>query len=110
MEPPHFYDPRASKRSQIDHEILLLKQLQIADNTLLPVSTLPNEILCSIFLICRAGSTFNQTCMQNLLPLTWVCRHWRNVALSSPHLWAYIGEENLHWAAECLSRSKQVPL
>ncbi|TFK67476.1 hypothetical protein BDN72DRAFT_96045 [Pluteus cervinus] len=109
-EPLRFYDPHASKRSQIDHEISLLKQqiqkLQIERNALLPISSIPNEILSDIFLLCRC-TTIQP--MLTLLNLTWVCHQWRIAALSTPSLWAYLGDENLWWFGECLTRSKAAP-
>ncbi|TFK67474.1 hypothetical protein BDN72DRAFT_842989 [Pluteus cervinus] len=110
----HFYDPHMSKRTQIEHQIHLLQQqirkLQTECNALLPISTLPNEILSYIFLLCRGHDSFSKINMLALLCLTWTCQHWRTVALSDASLWAYIGDENLRWVRECLRRSKEVPL
>ncbi|TFK68994.1 hypothetical protein BDN72DRAFT_841080 [Pluteus cervinus] len=112
--PLHFYDPHASQRAQIERQILLLKQqiqrLEVARNGLLPISSLPNEILSNIFLTRRPNYDAYEVKMRGLLTLTWVCHHWRNVALATAPLWSYIGKENFHWAAESLIRSKQAPL
>ncbi|TFK68995.1 hypothetical protein BDN72DRAFT_897624 [Pluteus cervinus] len=114
IDPLHFHDPQASKRLQIENQILLLQQqiqkLQIARNALLPISTLPNEVFSNIFSICRMKGYLDAPEMHNLLKVTWVCHHWRDIALSDASLWTYIGEENFSWAAPCLSRSKDVPL
>ncbi|TFK60347.1 hypothetical protein BDN72DRAFT_850586 [Pluteus cervinus] len=108
------YDPHAQKRFQIDDQILALKQqiqkLQVARNAYLPISSLPNEVLSNIFLICRRKPYSDRPDIRVLLTLTWVCHHWRDVALSDSSLWTYIGGENFLWAAECLSRSKEAPL
>ncbi|TFK68996.1 hypothetical protein BDN72DRAFT_640983 [Pluteus cervinus] len=113
-DPLSFYDPHASKRFQIDDKILGLRrqiqQLQVARNALLPISSLPNEVLSNVFLTCRRQPSTDRPDMQGLLTLTWVCHRWRDIALSNPSLWTYIGPENFHWAAECLSRSKEAPL
>ncbi|TFK67471.1 hypothetical protein BDN72DRAFT_859126 [Pluteus cervinus] len=114
IEIPHFYDPHASRRSQIDDQILVLNQqiqiLQMERNTLLPISSIPDEIFAHIFLLCRGRDLSNGADMQALVQLTWVCHHWRSVALTTPSLWAYIGKENFPWAGECLTRSKEAPL
>ncbi|TFK67475.1 hypothetical protein BDN72DRAFT_734099, partial [Pluteus cervinus] len=101
----------------IEHKILLLAQeiqnLQVQRNSFLPISSMPNEVLSHIFLLCR-GRDYDSSCttvsMRNLLRLTWVCHDWRTIALSTASLWAQIGKANLHWAEECLARSKQAPL
>ncbi|TFK58742.1 hypothetical protein BDN72DRAFT_744443, partial [Pluteus cervinus] len=103
-------------RSQIEAQILHLTQqvqkLRTERNALLPISTLPNEILSDIFSISilRMKNYTNKPGIHNLLRVTWVCHHWRDIALSDASLWTYIGEENFSWAAQCLSRSKDAPL
>ncbi|TFK59159.1 hypothetical protein BDN72DRAFT_966146, partial [Pluteus cervinus] len=112
-ESHNFYDPHASKRRQIDHQILLLQQqiqkLQVERNALVPISSIPNEILSYIFLLCR-GTSIKQVSMRALLRMTWVCRHWRDVALLTASLWAYVGIENLSWVEACLTRSREALL
>ncbi|KAG6818558.1 hypothetical protein H0H93_003988, partial [Arthromyces matolae] len=39
-----------------------------------------------------------------------VCSHWRDVALTTPHIWANIRVDRPKWAQEMLKRSKKVPL
>ncbi|TFK67452.1 hypothetical protein BDN72DRAFT_95521 [Pluteus cervinus] len=123
-ESPDIYDPHASKRAQIDQQVLLLQQqafllqqqiqkLLVERNTLTPISPIPNEIISSIFLLCRGRDHFDKIDTRALLPLSWVCHRWRTIVLSTASLWAYIGytgKENLRWAEECLTRSKQAPL
>ncbi|TFK69012.1 hypothetical protein BDN72DRAFT_878700 [Pluteus cervinus] len=115
LEPLRFYDPHALHRSQIDDQISHLREqlrnLLLARNTLLPISTIPNEILSTIFLMSQLNYyRAYKVEMRPLLALTWVCHNWRTIALSAASLWTYIGKENLHWSAECLIRSKQAPL
>ncbi|TFK67451.1 hypothetical protein BDN72DRAFT_960975 [Pluteus cervinus] len=115
-ESSHIYDLHASKRAQIDHQVRLLQheiqKLHAERNTLLPISSIPNEIISYIFQLCRSRDTPESTAMdmRTLLSLTWVCQQWRTVAMATAPLWAYVGKENLTWAGECLTRSKQAPL
>ncbi|TFK67481.1 hypothetical protein BDN72DRAFT_960997, partial [Pluteus cervinus] len=113
--PLQFEDPQAINRSQIEQETVLLKQqmetFRVEPNSLLPISSMPHEILSYIFLLCRGcDCSTGLISMRDLLCLTWVCHHWRTVALSTASLWAYIGNENLRWAVECSARAKEAPL
>lgn len=53
-----------------------------------PISSLPTELLCTIFLYC----VYQCRCFFDY-PIRWiwichVCQHWREVALHCPQLWA----------------------
>ncbi|TFK59160.1 hypothetical protein BDN72DRAFT_966147 [Pluteus cervinus] len=113
-ESSNVYDPHTYRRAQIDRQVSLLKQqiqkLHAERNTLLPVSCVPNEILSAIFLLCQTCRSSDMTSLGGALSLTWVCHHWRIVTLSTAPLWAYIGNQNIQWAGECLIRSKQALL
>ncbi|KAI9574274.1 hypothetical protein HD554DRAFT_2325100 [Boletus coccyginus] len=39
--------------------------------------------------------------------ISYVCRHWRNVALNCPTLWSYISATSPRWTEEFLARSEQ---
>ncbi|KAF9480816.1 hypothetical protein BDN70DRAFT_856259 [Pholiota conissans] len=86
--------------------------LKMLRNTFVPVSRLPPEILCSIFVILKEDKI-----PFSILPdLTWikptthVCRHWREVAIASPNLWADPPVTNPSWTKLMLQRSKDTPL
>ncbi|TFK67479.1 hypothetical protein BDN72DRAFT_732205, partial [Pluteus cervinus] len=95
---------------QIRHLQQEIQNLQVERNALLPISSIPDDVIAYIFSLCRGQSSSMAAIMEALLPLTWVCRRWRTVALSAASLWVYISMGNLHWAEECLTRSKQAPL
>ncbi|KAF8138978.1 hypothetical protein EV363DRAFT_554367 [Boletus edulis] len=42
--------------------------------------------------------------------VSYVCRHWRNVALNCATLWSYLFITSRRWTEELLARSKQVSL
>ncbi|KAF8138946.1 hypothetical protein EV363DRAFT_1315253, partial [Boletus edulis] len=77
---------------------------------------LPNETLQDIFILC-ARDHYNEESESwyDLVPPEWinvsyVCRRWRDVALSCPTLWTYLSTMPPRWTIECLARSKQAPL
>ncbi|KAJ7149602.1 hypothetical protein C8R46DRAFT_1125609 [Mycena filopes] len=51
-----------------------------------PVLTLPNELVSEIFLHTRVNFPRLSTLKAPLL-LSWICRHWREIALSMPAFW-----------------------
>jgi hypothetical protein len=86
-------------------------------NSLAPISSLPNELLASIFeagydppllLQQRSGSCYEIVVSQ-------VTQHWRSVALGTPRLWSriYLDFSNVHYLDMVmlyLERSKALPL
>ncbi|KAF8555398.1 hypothetical protein OG21DRAFT_913821 [Imleria badia] len=42
--------------------------------------------------------------------VSYVCRHWRNVALNCATLWTYLFIMSPRWTEEILARSKKAPL
>ncbi|KAJ7755789.1 hypothetical protein B0H16DRAFT_1886102 [Mycena metata] len=72
------------------------KQLQSQlDSIVYPVATLPPEITSNIFLRCllpppELSSPYKAHPSTSMAPLLFlqVCRRWRDIALSTPHLWA----------------------
>ncbi|KAF8437303.1 hypothetical protein L210DRAFT_3547457 [Boletus edulis BED1] len=46
----------------------------------------------------------------NWVNVSYVCRHWRNVALNCPTLWGYLFITSPSWTEELLARSKQASL
>ncbi|KXN87490.1 hypothetical protein AN958_08795 [Leucoagaricus sp. SymC.cos] len=76
------------------------------------INTLPPEILSKIFLPLRQIRRY-----QRIIPfqvsLTHVCRHWRQVAISTPQLWSSItlfSSKSFPCVSEWLTRSGSVPL
>ena len=75
----------------------------------------PTEILETIFILCARD--YHNEYHGHLTPtlpswvnVSYVCRHWRNVALNCPILWAYIFVAPPRWTGELFARSKQAPL
>ncbi|KAF9238625.1 hypothetical protein BU15DRAFT_75076 [Melanogaster broomeanus] len=110
----------AEAHARTNNEIALLKlpicALFTQKNALLPVSRLPCEILATIFLY-QAYSFYQDPQdfpMWGAAPpwanVSYVCRHWRNVALTCPSLWSFLFVFSPRWTEELLSRSKRVPL
>ncbi|TFK68836.1 hypothetical protein BDN72DRAFT_841311 [Pluteus cervinus] len=104
-----FVDRIHAERDRIDEEIRKLQgrilELCSARNQLAPVAQLPNEILTKIF--CLARNATPPPCGWTSLTVSWVCRHWRLVALRFPHLWTIIDFPNRDWMEGFLLRSGQ---
>ncbi|KIM49714.1 hypothetical protein M413DRAFT_114927 [Hebeloma cylindrosporum] len=82
-------------------------------NDLIPIASLPPEILEEIFDICVSWLytyTSHQKPKKHRLAWTQVCQSWRRISLSSSRLWAYIDLCDARFADEFLVRSKQTPL
>lgn len=94
-----------------------------------PSLGVPPELLGEIFLHCAcegwsafsarfvtasaAGSRWGGSLhppIQSWIRVSHVCRHWRDVALSSPQLWSHVILNVPAMAKECLVRSRGVPL
>ncbi|KAI0027286.1 hypothetical protein K488DRAFT_91039 [Vararia minispora EC-137] len=79
------------------------------NNTPVPVSRLPSELLSYSF---RLNPDFCYTSrLRKAIAITHVCRRWREIACADPALWNHVlfelGEE---WFEEMLRRAKNVPL
>ncbi|KAA1468829.1 hypothetical protein DENSPDRAFT_834285, partial [Dentipellis sp. KUC8613] len=97
---------------------LLLAYTGVVYNSKAGINRLPSEILYKVFSICanlenpfppsvnRAGYP-----TKDLLVVTQVCRHWRDVALAYHNLWARISVPPCpQWTAELLLRARTAPL
>lgn len=108
--------PTATEKAQqeIDAEISRLQEpesirrLKSRRNALAPISRLPAEMLSGLFMS-RIQEPSSDS--REIIPMTHVCRYWRNVALESPLLWSripFVQQADLY--CELVSRSKEVPL
>ncbi|EPS94733.1 hypothetical protein FOMPIDRAFT_1063054 [Fomitopsis schrenkii] len=83
-------------------------------NTLTPISVLPPEVLCEVFLhVAGVGDRDNGIGSHSYgwICITHVCKHWRAVALSCPSLWSKLTVTRQRpWMTELLARSKRAPL
>lgn len=102
----------------IASHFLAIAHLRSQCNALLPIAHLPDETL-SLILKWFVDITREdlRTRMISKRPYRWiiishVCRHWREVALSTPGLWCHIqiGRMALDTLQAFITRSKQVPL
>ncbi|KAJ4469563.1 hypothetical protein J3R30DRAFT_3304062, partial [Lentinula aciculospora] len=104
---------------QIDQEILryeeAVRDLKSRRNLLAPISQLPAEILCTIFLFCSVadpltGTTYPADYRWRWITVTHISRLWRDIALSCPALWSKPEFTKTEWAYEMIRRSKMAPL
>ncbi|KAH9174524.1 hypothetical protein EDB89DRAFT_548562 [Lactarius sanguifluus] len=120
MDPDHL-------RQAIDAEIKSLEAsiqaLKYRRNALAPISSLPTEVITTIFSFLHIPVTLSSfkftLCEQpkRSEQLAWlrvahVCRQWREIALNHPHLWSHVDFTvfSSAGAAEILFRAKRVPL
>ncbi|TFK71513.1 hypothetical protein BDN72DRAFT_837563 [Pluteus cervinus] len=100
-------------RAKIDAEILQLRLrilvLSSQRNTLAPIARLPPEVLAKIFVEFHNDSKISQR-MGTPDLLTWVCRHWREVAINYPALWSQIGFHHPPSVELYLARSNKLAL
>lgn len=100
--------------ARLDDEIatltLVLCNLRTQKNAFSPIFRLPPEILASIFIHCARIHQKNRRGIPDWVNVSYVCRHWRNVALNSSTLWSFLFVSSQHWTDELLARSKTAPL
>ncbi|EIW80253.1 hypothetical protein CONPUDRAFT_144419 [Coniophora puteana RWD-64-598 SS2] len=87
-----------------------IRQPRTERNALSPICCLPPEVLAEIFTY--ATPTIHHT-HRDLLTITHVCHHWREVALAYPNLWSNIDMDRRNPArirALMLERAKNAPL
>jgi hypothetical protein len=109
----------------IDAEIKSLEEsirsLKYRRNALAPISSLPTEVIFTIFSILRvpvAASPLTPPTLSDKpdnLPwfrISHVCRHWREIALNQPLFWnqLYFNNFSSAGAAGILARAKMAPL
>jgi hypothetical protein len=104
----------------IDRIIELKSKLIYSRNSLTDINRLSRGILAQIFLW-AIPSTLNcansdpskntrKQSLNNLRSISHVCRHWRNVALSTPSLWNRCTPLNLDSLRTFLGRTGTIPL
>lgn len=101
------------------HQAAIL-DIQWRINASVSINRLPTELLALVFRFCRDARSYRLDAykMHSLehsvgrrwIYVTWVCRHWRTVALYEPRLWNEINLNHLGLIQPCLVRSKAVPL
>jgi len=110
---------REHQRQLIDAEIKSLEDtiraLKIRRNALVPISSLPPEVIATIFSFVRLPEHFimaEEPDQLECLRVAHVCHQWREVALNHPSFWSNINVTTVSPAgvAEMLARSKAVPL
>ncbi|KAF8164302.1 hypothetical protein BJ912DRAFT_890029 [Pholiota molesta] len=107
-------DEAIEKQSRaIDALRISLLALKSRRNASVPISRLPPEILCNIFSFAQVPGIYSMSRKVELskwINLTYVCRHWRSVAVNAPSLWVDPPIGNVKWVAEMLRRSKESSL
>ena len=110
---------REYQRQAIDAEIKSLEEsiraLKRRRNAVAPISSLPTEIIATIFSTLRlftAPIVNGKSDYLAWLHVTHVCHHWREIALNNPIFWSHIDFNKipLAVAAEMLVRAKMAPL
>lgn len=115
-------DALLSAQQKVSHEInaihSLLGSFKSRHNSLLLISRLPPELLACIFKILSLSnppnshhSGYHTSSKLGWIPVSHVCRHWREVALHSPDLWSDIAFNiGPFWTQAMLERSKSAPI
>ncbi|KAF8165877.1 hypothetical protein B0H34DRAFT_856119 [Crassisporium funariophilum] len=98
----------AQQQKAIDKLLKPLRDLRFHQNTIIPISRLPPKLMCRIFSLAQVPHpTASEPNPLEWMNLTYVCRHWRNIAISLPSLWVIPPIGNCKWVSEMLPcRSK----
>ncbi|KAF8525001.1 hypothetical protein JB92DRAFT_2878391, partial [Gautieria morchelliformis] len=76
-----------------------------------PINRLPVEILSTIFSLNIPRGKHSRKNMSSILPMTWVCGHWRSVAVNFAQFWTLIDlSRSQEFIEEALKRSKKANL
>jgi hypothetical protein len=85
----------------------VLKLVPSLRNMLQPVNRLPPDILCHVARCVPDKLAKN---IKSIVPLTHVCRYWRETIVSTPDIWTLVSSGNESLALLSLQRSKAAPL
>ncbi|KAI9453567.1 hypothetical protein BJY52DRAFT_835882 [Lactarius psammicola] len=121
---PSQANPQECLRKAIDAEIESLegsiRALRLRRNALAPISSLPAEVITTIFSSLHLHVTLSAFKLgeePDLDDLAWlrvahVCHQWREIALNQPLFWGHVDFTTISsaGAAEILARAKTVPL
>ncbi|KDQ61417.1 hypothetical protein JAAARDRAFT_171604, partial [Jaapia argillacea MUCL 33604] len=112
----HQSDPDiASIDSDIATHLESIRQLCTKRNSLVPISRLPSEVLANIFIqyAKKKEASLGYPLRRPKvwwIAITYVCRHWREVAVATPSLWCSLPFHRPKWVPEMIIRSKMAPL
>ncbi|TFK62939.1 hypothetical protein BDN72DRAFT_346217 [Pluteus cervinus] len=90
-----------------------LQELRTYRDHLAPISRLPVEALTEIFSLLHEQSLFDyqrRPCGHVLTATVSICRHWRQIVISTPSFWTHIGTISVPWLECSLERLKDSPL
>ncbi|KAK7685299.1 hypothetical protein QCA50_011662 [Cerrena zonata] len=109
--------------NDIDHYLQIVIDLRRRRNSFIRINRLPPELLSEIFSFCQDGSwdtewkpSYTYQLMRVAHALKWtyvtaVCHHWRQVAVTTPSLWAHINLDFPRFSRNLsLVLAKQSPL
>ncbi|TFK68621.1 hypothetical protein BDN72DRAFT_841521 [Pluteus cervinus] len=100
--------------ARLTRQIRSLRQLR---NSVVAISRFPVEILAKVFLHCHwLDHKFRDP--DSRLIVSWVCHHWRDVALHDPVLWTFVRPKSsqpespsyIQYIQQCFIRSRNLPL
>ncbi|TFK61758.1 hypothetical protein BDN72DRAFT_429966 [Pluteus cervinus] len=98
--------------SQLQERLSSLRSLR---NSLAPISKVPTEILSKIFSHTQEHGElplYEDLDITTRFYVSWVCRHWRNTAVTTPSLWTVISKKSrdvslrIDFVEALLSRSR----
>ncbi|TFK71932.1 hypothetical protein BDN72DRAFT_957660 [Pluteus cervinus] len=88
---------------KLDEEIASLQSrlcsLRTLRNALSPICKIPTELLSKIFTHTQEpdrSSLYDGVDLATRFVITWVCRHWRDIALTSANLWTVISSQKMN--------------
>ena len=85
----------------------VLESLYLLRNMMAPVNKLPPEIISCV---ARSVLSHHAIHARKIVPLTHVCRYWRDSIISTPENWTLISNQREGLAALSLERAKAAPL